>query len=218
MDEPDLGGPAARADDAAPRARVSLGALIANLELALLAPRPAEASVLAADAWGHGEEWVAEMLHTAGVEPAALDPAILYGLPGGHPDARPVLRLSGRVLSTKHLRAGEGVSYGYTHRAPVDTRLALVTGGYAQGIVRMLGNRVTVRIGGALRPLIGRVAMDVCVVDIGDLPVQRGDEVVFFGDPRDEDPPLAAWSAATGWSAGEIVALIGSRATREVGA
>ena len=50
----------------------------------------------------------------------------------------------GTVLVVKPLRAGEGVSYGYTHRAARDTRIALVVGGYAQGIVRALGNRAPV--------------------------------------------------------------------------
>ena len=151
-------------------------------------------------------------------EAATLVAATLYGLPGGHPDARPVMRLSGRVLSTKRLRAGEGVSYGYAHRAAADTRVALVTGGYAQGVVRMLGDRVQVRVGGAFRPLIGRIAMDVCVVDIAEHDVARGDEVVFFGDPREPAPPLSSWTAATGWTAGELVSLVGARAHREVGA
>ena len=55
------------------------------------------------------------------------------------------MRLTGSVLLTKALRAGEGVSYGYTHRADADTRVALVTGGYAQGVVRGLGDRISVR-------------------------------------------------------------------------
>ena len=126
------------------------------------------------------------------------------------------MRLSGRVLSTKRLRAGEGVSYGYAHRAAADTRVALVTGGYAQGVVRMLDGRVQVRVGGVFRPLIGRIAMDVCVVDIADQEVARGDEVVFFGDPREPSPPLSAWTSATGWSAGELVSLVGARVNREV--
>src|SRR3546814_12519896 len=79
----------------------------------------------------------------------------------------------------------------------------------------MLGGRVTVRIGGAMHPLIGRIAMEVCVVDIRDHAVTRGDEVVFFGDPRDGAPSRGGWVPATGWSAGELVASTGLRAARE---
>lgn len=174
-------------------------------------------SPLHADAWGHGAAWVSSILTAEGIVPQSVDADTLFGLPGGDAEARPVLSLVGTVLSTKDLRTGEGVSYGYAHRAEADTRIALVTGGYAQGIVRMLGGRVAVLIGGAMHPLIGRIAMDVCVVEIGDHAVARGDEVAFFGDPHAGEPSLETWVRATGWSAGELVAATGRHAAREVG-
>lgn len=200
---------------AGPVIRLSVTALRHNIPVAR-ARGAGAVSPLHADAWGHGAAWVSSILAERGVAPDAVDAETLFGLPGREDDARPVLTLSGTVLSTKDLRAGEGVSYGYAHRAEADTRIALVTGGYAQGIVRMLGNRVAVRVGDAMRPLIGRIAMDVCVVDIGDHPVARGDEVVFFGDPREGAPSLDGWVHATGWSAGELVTATGARAAREV--
>ena len=115
----------------------------------------------------------------------------------------------------KPLHAGEGVSYGYTHRAVRDTTIALVVGGYAQGIVRALGNRADVTIAGERHPIIGRVAMDVCVVDVGASSVRRGAEAVFFGDPDAGEPPLAEWVAATGLTARELVTTVGLRAVRE---
>jgi alanine racemase len=193
------------------RALLSVDALRRNLPLARAAADASD-DALAADGYGHGVAWVRETLGAACAEP--LHPATLYGLPGGDPDARPVLTLTGRVLSSKALRAGEGVSYGYAHRAGADTRIALVTGGYAQGVVRMLGNRVSVRVGERFLPVVGRIAMDVCVVDAGDRDPERGAEVVYFGDPAAGDPSLAAWVHATGWSAAELVAIAGLRATR----
>jgi alanine racemase len=197
------------------RAHLSAAALRHNLALATSA-EPA-AAPLAADGWGHGAPWVRDVLG-ADAERDDLDPRTLYGLPDGHPDARPVLTLTGRVLSTKLLRAGEGVSYGYAHRAPDDTVVALVTGGYAQGIVRMLGNRVSVLVGRRRLPLIGRIAMDVCVLDAGDEAPERGAVVTYFGDPREDAPSLAEWTHATGWTAGELVTATGLRARRETGA
>ncbi|MFG6277994.1 alanine racemase C-terminal domain-containing protein [Microbacterium sp. 5K110] len=210
--------PSVRADagrGVAPVARLSESALRAN---ALLAPVGPVDDVLAVDAWGHGAEWVASVLSTLDVDAGALDAATLFGLPGGDPRARPVLSLHGRVLGTKPLRAGEGVSYGYTHRAPRDTTVALVTGGYAQGVVRSLGNAVDVAIDGRRHRIVGRVAMDVCVVDVGTARPVRGADVVFFGDPESGQPSLREWMDATGWGAGEIVAAIGARAERTVGA
>ncbi len=126
------------------------------------------------------------------------------------------MSLRGRALGTKPLLRGEGVSYGYTHRAPHDTTVALVTGGYAQGVVRALGNAATVSIDGRRHRIVGRVAMDVSVVDVGDTAITRGAEVVFFGDPADGHPSLEEWADATGLTAAEIVAMVGARAEREV--
>ncbi|HKT57509.1 MAG TPA: alanine racemase C-terminal domain-containing protein, partial [Microbacterium sp.] len=125
------------------------------------------------------------------------------------------MRLSGTALVVKRLRAGEGVSYGYRHRAARDTRIALVTGGYAQGIVRSLGGAADVVISGVRRPIVGRVAMDVCMIDIDDLDVRRGDEAVFFGDPALGEPSVRDWAAATGLHESEIVTAVGRRALRE---
>lgn len=194
----------------APTALVSSAALRENASRAV----GGDDDVLAADAWGHGAAWVASVLSDMGVDATSLDAAVLYGLPGSH--ARPVMSLRGRALGTKPLLRGEGVSYGYTHRAPDDTTVALVTGGYAQGVVRALGNAVTVSIDGRRHRIVGRVAMDVSVVDVGDMPVQRGAEVVFFGDPAEGHPSLAEWTDATGWGAAEIVAAVGVRAERQV--
>lgn len=222
-----------------PVARVSASAIARNARIAaaLIPAGSLAIADLRADAWGHGAPEVSAELLAAGIDrlivddpPAtragadardqaahavALDTLTLYGLPGGAADATPALRLSGTVLSVKRLLRGEGVSYGYLHRADADTRVALVTGGYAQGVVRELGGRVDVAIAGRRHPIIGRVAMDVCVVDVGEHEVRRGDEVVFFGDPGRGEPSLRDWLDATSLGAAEIVTAIGLRAWRE---
>jgi Alanine racemase len=134
----------------------------------------------------------------------------LYGLPGfgGARRGTPALRASGRIVTVKRVRAGEGVSYGYSYRAPEDGRLALVTGGYAQGVVRSLGNRASVVLHGHRRPIVGRVAMDVCVIDLGDAPAAPGDEVVFLGDPRLGEPDVTEWADATDLTSAELVVRI----------
>lgn len=193
-------------------ARVSASALRQNVARAVTVH--ARDDLWAADAWGHGAGWVASVLSEAGLDADRLDPAVLFGLPGT--GARPVLSLRGCALGTKPLLAGEGVSYGYTHRAPADTVVALVTGGYAQGVVRALGNAASVVIAGRRHLIVGRVAMDVCVVDVQDAVIARGAEVSFFGDPAAGDPSLSEWTDATGLSAAEIVAIVGARADRRV--
>jgi alanine racemase len=150
---------------------------------------------------------------TTAPEAEVADPRTLWGLPGG--DGRPVLSLVGRLLSTKTLRAGEGVSYGYTFRAARDTVVGLVAGGYAQGVVREVGNRAHVRVGEHSLPIVGRVAMDACVIEVGGADAAAGADVVFFGDPDRCEPSLADWEAVTRMRAAEIVSLAGARASRE---
>lgn len=228
-----------------PRVRLRRSALVAGAGRAIEAGGADAVADLRRDAYGHGVPFVAEVLAAAGIRTArldpdaaapargagivavpdalTLDPALLFGLPRAtaEPDAspdsaRPVMSLVGSVLSIKALRAGEGVSYNYTHIAAQDTRIALVSGGFGQGVARSLGNQVSVEIGGALYPIVGRVAMDVCVLDIGDADFTRGDEVVFFGGDGPAGPGLANWEAASGLTAAELVCALGLRLPREV--
>ncbi|MEV4688358.1 alanine racemase C-terminal domain-containing protein [Microbacterium sp. LWH3-1.2] len=220
----------------APVARVSRAALTANARAAWeRGIRWYDPSILEADAWGHGAELARRVLAREGFtsgasvrarrrqdsEPWAmparaqhLSPSWFFGLTGVQHPTAPALRLTGTVLSVKDLRAGEGVSYGYAYRAPADTRVALVTGGYAQGIVRGLGGAVHVVIAGERHAIVGRVAMDVCVVEIADAAIPRGAEVLFLGDPALGEPSLADWVHATGLTAGELITAVGLRATR----
>lgn len=189
------------------------------------------------DAYGHGLLTVARAAAEAGAERMRVDgdaeiallreagiPAVasgqpdissdlLYGLADG--SERQVMRLTGRVMSTKPLRRGEAVSYGYTHRAERDTTVALVTGGYAQAVVRALGNRAHVEIDGTLHPIVGRVAMDVCVVDVGgasETPLE-GAEATFFGGAGAASRLIAEWAEITGLTRAELVCATGLKAT-----
>ncbi|MFS0912787.1 alanine racemase [Microbacterium sp. 179-I 3D2 NHS] len=223
---------------ALPRALISRSALAAAATAAVQAGgRTAD---LRRDAWGHGLLAVAHAVVAAGADRvlvdsagevdalalegivgataghADIDPRLLYGLPDGDgvPATRPVMRLVGRVMSTKRLRAGDAVSYGYTHRVSADTTVALVTGGYAQGVVRALGNRAHVEVDGVARPIIGRVAMDVCVVDLGARVVAPGADAIFFGGTGPAAPALARWASVTGMTVAELVAVAGAHAVR----
>lgn len=192
------------------------------------------------DAWGHGLLETARIAQRAGVaavrvdgedevallaaegivatsaERPDLDPALFYGLPDvtGALAGEPAMSAVGRVLSTKDIAAGSGVSYGYIHRAPVDSRLALITGGYAQGVVRALGSRASVEIDGVVHPIVGRIAMDVCVADIGDAEVIPGAAATYFGGRGPLGAGLAVWARITGMTPGELAAVVGQRTER----
>jgi alanine racemase len=224
---------------ALPRAVISRSALTAAAAVAAAAG--GRIADLRHDAWGHGILAVAQAARAAGIDRVLVDSPseaealslegidavvgvtpdvdsmLLYGLPDadGVLASQPVMRLSGRVMSTKQLNPGDAVSYGYTHRASEHTVVALVTGGYAQGIVRALGNNAHVEVEGVERPIIGRVAMDVCVVDLQGHEAPVGADVTYFGGRGPAAPALARWSVVTGLTVAELVAVAGAHAQRE---
>ncbi len=127
---------------------------------------------------------------------------------------RPAMTLRSVVAAVRRVPAGQGVSYGYTHRAATETTLALVPIGYADGVPRQASGRGPVVIGGRRFTVAGRIAMDQFVVDVGDAPVSVGDEVVLFGDPTLGAPSAAEWAAAADTIDYEIVTRIGPRVRR----
>ena len=103
----------------------------------------------------------------------------LYGgSPGaGLPEPRPVVSVRARVVSVRHVRAGESVSYGALWTAPRQTTVATLGIGYADGLRRSLGvsGRGAVLLRGRRCPIIGAVTMDLCMVEVEELRVQVGD-------------------------------------------
>ncbi|OZM80641.1 alanine racemase [Pseudonocardia sp. MH-G8] len=127
---------------------------------------------------------------------------------------RPAMTLRARVALVKRVAAGEGVSYGHEWTTPRDTTLALVPLGYADGVPRRLGRagRMRVLLGGALRPVVGRVCMDQVVVDCGDgATVQEGDTAVFFGSGEGGEPSAQDWADELGTIHYEIVTGVSDR-------
>jgi alanine racemase len=144
----------------------------------------------------------------------------LYGIsPGRGIDAlvtelRPVLALKARVSFVKRLAAGERLSYGLRHTVPVDTNVATVPLGYADGARRGLSSNGDVLIGGRRRPIIGTVTMDQLMVDCGDDPVERGDEVVLIGEQGADRITAEEWGERLDTIGYEVVCGIGARVPR----
>lgn len=126
---------------------------------------------------------------------------------------RPAMTLLGSVVAVRRVPAGYGVSYGYHYRPAQHTTLALVPLGYADGVPRA-ASAASVMIGGRRYGIAGRIAMDQFVVDVGDVPVSVGDEVVVFGDATLGAPAADEWANASGTINYEIVARIGPRVPR----
>jgi Alr-MurF fusion protein len=114
-----------------------------------------------------------------GVAVYGLHPSDDVRLP---PDFRPALAFKTQVAQVKEIPAGEGVSYGATYITAVPTRIAVLPVGYADGFRRAPANWGDVLVRGQRAPLLGRVCMDQCMVDVTHIPgVRLGDEVVLIG-------------------------------------
>ena len=141
-----------------------------------------------------------------------------YGLaPADHlrnTGVRPAMRLETNVILTKKLRAGDGVSYNHLWRATEGTTVALVPVGYADGIPRAATGHARVAINGERFPVVGRIAMDQMVVDVGDTRVSVGDVVSVWGDPVDGTPHPDEWADWAGTIGYEIVTRLGHRVSR----
>ncbi|MEU9982707.1 alanine racemase [Streptomyces sp. NPDC050856] len=148
-----------------------------------------------------------------GVAMYGISPSPEIGTPADF-GLRPVMRLSGSVALVKRAPAGHGVSYGHHYVTSRDTTLGLVPLGYADGVPRHASGRGPVLVGGRVRTVAGRVAMDQFVVDLEGDELEPGAEAVLFG-PGDEGEPTAEdWARAADTIAYEIVTRVGSRVPR----
>lgn len=123
----------------------------------------------------------------------------------------PVMRLVSQIVNLKDVPSGHGASYGLTFTAAADTRFALVPGGYGDGLARSASNRAEVSIRGTRYPVIGRIAMDQMIVEVGAGEVAIGDEVVIFGP---DGPSAAEWGTWADTINYEVVSRISERVDR----
>ena len=128
---------------------------------------------------------------------------------------KPAMRLKAKLHLVKAVKAGVSVGYGGTAITKNDTKLGVVTLGYADGIPRNANNLAGVFVAGKRAPLIGRVSMDQFVVDLGSNSLAKtGDEVIVFGDGLGGEYTVDEWAKASGTINYEIVTRIGSRVPR----
>ena len=120
---------------------------------------------------------------------------------------RPAMTLKCAVAMVKSVRAGEGVSYGHAWTAAVDTAVALLPIGYADGVYRTLSGRLAVLINGRSYNSVGRICMDQFMVDLGpgDTDVAEGDEAILFGPGTSGEPTAQNWADLLGTIHYEVV-------------
>ena len=126
------------------------------------------------------------------------------------PGLKPVMTVKSRIAAVRKLPAGAKISYGCTATLEQDSQIAVLPMGYGDGLPRALSNKLEVRIGDKLCPVLGRICMDMCMVDVTDAPgVKTGDVATVYG------PGLTDKAAQlAGTIAYELVCRISTRVTR----
>jgi alanine racemase len=116
---------------------------------------------------------------------------MMYGLyPSGNGrslvNLKPALSFKSRIAYLKRIPKGTPLSYGCTYITPSESTIATIPVGYADGFSRALSNKGQVIIRGKRYPVVGRVTMDLIMVNVGDAKVEIGDEVVLIGEQKDQ--------------------------------
>ncbi|MEN6417305.1 MAG: alanine racemase, partial [Clostridiaceae bacterium] len=131
---------------------------------------------------------------------------------------QPILSLKARVVLVKDLFAGEAAGYGLAHIAKRDSKIAVLSVGYADGLPRALSRGVgRVLINGCPAPIVGQICMDQTMVDITAIPgVQSGDAAVLIGKSGGEEITACELAEQAGTISNEILSRLGSRLERVV--
>jgi alanine racemase len=135
------------------------------------------------------------------------------------PSLRPVMSIRSRVILLKRVHAGETLGYGCAYEAAREMVVATVPVGYADGYVRALSNRGRVAVRGKLAPVVGRVSMDLTIVDVTDVEgVEVGERVTLMGVDGSLSIPAEDIARTADTISYEITCGVSSRVPRRYGA
>lgn len=147
----------------------------------------------------------------------------LYGLMSRRGDAPlhedmlcPVLSLKTRIASLRHISAGQGAGYGLSYRAERDGLLATLPIGYGDGLPSCAAGKARVLINGRPAPIVGRLCMDQCLVDVTGIPCKSGDEAVLIGKSGSLEISAYDLSESCGIITNELLSRLGSRVEKIV--
>ncbi len=138
----------------------------------------------------------------------------LYGIhfdKGEQSKLQNVSKLKSCISQIKHLPANESVGYGRSFITTKDTSIAIIPVGYADGLNRNLSNgRGKIWIKGKLVPIVGKICMDMCMIDVTDIKCNEGDEVLIFG----KEHPIAELAKTIGTIPYEVLTSVSRRVKR----
>ncbi|QQG49968.1 MAG: alanine racemase [Candidatus Berkelbacteria bacterium] len=143
-----------------------------------------------------------------------------YGTDGVIDGLEPCLTYKTVVAQVKSIDEGEGVSYNHLWVAKRDSDIAVLSAGYAEGFTQALTGKAEALINGYRVPIIGKIAMNLCVADVTGLPIKRSDEVVLIGSQKNatgqtETINVTELAKSSGLRHHEIVTRIGTAVPRK---
>ncbi|MDT7602340.1 MAG: alanine racemase [Acidobacteriota bacterium] len=178
----------------------------------------------------HGHEPTVEHLSNSAATFARVAPRAAMVRPGGvlyglwrdvlrpqtePPQLRPVMTLRSRITLLKHVHAGETLGYGRTHRLTRESLIATLPIGYADGYRRALSNRGRVIVRGCFAPVVGRVSMDLTIIDVTDIPsVAQDDLATLIGTDGELSITAEELARDAGTISYEITCGVGARVPR----
>lgn len=127
---------------------------------------------------------------------------------------KPIMQLKSHISFVKTVEKGFKVSYGSTFVTDKKTVIATVPVGYGDGYPRALSNKGYVLVNGSKARIIGRICMDQFMIDVTDIPVKRGDEVILIGSDGKNDITVDDIAALSGGFNYEIICDINDRVPR----
>lgn len=140
---------------------------------------------------------------------------MLYGYAADSSSLSPVLSLKARIAQVKWVEAGETVSYSCTWTAPVRSKIAVVSAGYGDGLLWNASNRIQMLVNGQKVPQVGRICMDMCMLDVtGVEQVRAGDIVTLVGVDGSQRLTVEDWAAAAETIPYEVLTSLGLRVPR----
>ncbi|MFP6093796.1 alanine racemase [Helicobacter pylori] len=125
-----------------------------------------------------------------------------------------VISLKARIVQIRSVKKGEFIGYGEHFYTNEETLVGVLALGYADGLMRTLGNRIQVAINNQLAPLIGKVCMDQCFVKLNNIQAKEGDEVILFGDKSAKANDASEIAALLNTIAYETISTLSKRLER----
>ncbi len=125
-----------------------------------------------------------------------------------------VISLKAQIVQIRSVKKGEFIGYGEHFYTNEETLVGVLALGYADGLMRTLGNRIQVAINNQLAPLIGKVCMDQCFVKLNNIQAKEGDEVILFGDKSAKANDASEIAALLNTIAYETISTLSKRLER----